>query len=448
MEEKFFINAYAKINLLLDVLYKREDGYHELDGIMQSVSLHDTLSLSPAEEIEVVSSEPLPYMNTCRKAAEAFLSGSGKGVRIALQKRIPSEAGLGGASADAAAALRGLNEMFRNTPLFRTEEELLSLGLSVGADVPFCLAGGCRRAGGVGERLEALPGLRLPLLIVKGSRGVSTGKLFSSLGLGPERSSRLPAGAIEKALSALEKGDLKGLAGEVSNALSEPACGFAPEIGEYRERLIENGALGASMTGSGAAVFGIFASREAALSALPAFSDCAFAKYCEALPSPAPAVIRIRKAGAEDARLTAYLRRGAWLTTYRGIYPDELLDEFDITERAERDRAILLTPGNSGFIIEADGAPCGFMLLDEREGLYVAALYLLKEYRGLGIGSHAFGFIREIALRKGLSRFTCRCNSHNLPALAFYERMGGRELSRSDGHENRREDQVTLEFSV
>lgn len=444
MEEKIFINAYAKINLLLDVLRRRDDGYHELDGIMQSVSLHDEIALSPAEGIEVVSSEPLPYDNTCRRAAEAFLEGSGKGVRIEAEKRIPSEAGMGGASADAAAVLRGLDALYPE--LSKTEEELYKIGLSVGADVPFCLMGGCARAGGVGEKLAPLRGLRLPLVIVRGGRGVSTGKLFSSLGTGSEEKTRLPDGAMKKALSALEKGEVNELAGAVCNALTEPACRMAPEIAEYRARLMESGALGASMTGSGAAVFGIFPSREKACAALPHFSDCAFAAYAETLPAPAPSIIRFRPASADDAPLTAFLRREAWLTTYRGVYPDELLDGFDLAAREARDRAMLSSPDITGFIIEADGAACGFMILEAADGLYIRALYLLKEYRGAGIGSAAFRVIRGIARKSGHSSFTCSCNSHNSPALAFYEKMGGRERSRSEGHENRREDQVTFEF--
>ncbi len=446
MEEKIFINAYAKINLLLDVLRRREDGYHELDGIMQSVSVCDELALSPAEGIEVVSSEPLPHNNTCRRAAEAFLKESGRGVRIEIEKRIPSEAGMGGASADAAAVLRGLSALYPELAV--PEDELYKLGLSVGADVPFCLMGGCARARGVGERLTALPALRLPLVIVQGGRGVSTGRLFSSLGIGCEESSRLPEGAIKKALSALEKGDMNELAGCVSNALFEPACGEAPEIAEYRERLVAAGALGASMTGSGAAVFGIFAGEEEARAALSRFADCDFASFAEALPSPAAAVIRFRRASAEDAPLTAELRRRAWLTTYRGIYPDELLDGFDTAARAERDRKMLVSPDITGFIIEADGTPCGFMLLQDSGGLNLRALYLLKEHRGKGIGRYAFRVIRDIARERGYSKFACNCNSHNSPALAFYKSMGGRAISRSEGHENPREDQIALEFEA
>lgn len=283
MKNQIDIKAYAKVNLLLDVIAKREDGYHELEGIMQSVSICDELRISRAEEIEVISTIPLPGNNTCRRAAEAFLGRSGLGARIEVEKRIPSEAGLGGASADAAAVLRGLNALYRGTELERGEDELFSLGLSVGADVPFCLMGGCAIARGVGERLSPICGLRMPLLIVRGPRGVSTGKLFSSLGVGREPMSRLRENALSDALRAIEARDMSSLAAHIENALQGPAMGVAPEIGEYCARMLACGASGACMTGSGAAVFGIFESAEAAENALPSFSDCDFAEVCETL---------------------------------------------------------------------------------------------------------------------------------------------------------------------
>ena len=281
--ETLKINAYAKVNLLLDVLAERPDGYHELEGIMQSISLADEVFLTPAEDIEVVCSEPLPEFNTCRTAAEEFLGESGLGVRIEVRKHIPSEAGLGGASADAAAVLSGLNRMFRGTAFERSRGELMTLGLRIGADVPFCLAGGCAIARGVGEELTPIKGLEMPLLIVKGRRGVSTGKLFRSLSMGPEIKSRLLENALDNALEAIAAGNSEALAKQVGNALHKPAEAIAPEIGEYCARMLESGALGASMTGSGAAVFGIFRSAAEANAASEVFCDCDFAEVCETI---------------------------------------------------------------------------------------------------------------------------------------------------------------------
>ena len=226
------------------------------------------------------------------------------------------------------------------------------------------------------------------------------------------------------------------------------ACADVPEIGEYVKRMLSLGALGACMTGSGAAVFGVFESAEAAKDAQTHFADCDFSDTAVSFPSPVPACTVFRRAGADDALLTAALRREAWLTTYRGIYPDELLDNFDLEARAVRDRARLEDPKQLGFIIEADNTPCGFIFLHGTDFLHVDALYLLKEYRGLGIGREAFGLFRGLARENGLSRFTCNCNAHNMPALKFYQRMGGREISRDTGHENKREDQIGFEFDA
>lgn len=272
--------AYAKVNLTLDVLNKRQDGYHELEGIMQAISLADEVEIRPSNRIAVFFDAPVPENNTCKKAAELFLAGSGLGAEIRVKKRIPSEAGLGGASADAAAVLRALNRMCAGTRLERSENELLKLGLKVGADVPFCLTGGCAVARGVGEKLTPVRGMELHLLIVRGKRGVSTGKLFSSLGVGSERTSRLPAGNLENALSAIEKKDAALLAAHLANALTPAAETMAPEIGEYVSRMKALGALGASMTGSGAAVFGIFPDENSANRAYEGFADCDFRTVC------------------------------------------------------------------------------------------------------------------------------------------------------------------------
>ncbi len=283
--KKFFyeMKAYAKVNLLLDVLMKRQDGFHELEGIMQSVSLYDVVTLTDSEDIEVASDVELPYNNTCRRAAELFLEGSGKGVRIHVKKNIPSEAGMGGASADAAAVLKGLNEVFVDTPLRRSDDELLEIGLKVGADVPFCLMGGCAIARGVGEELISIKGMRLPLLIVRGSRGVSTAGLFKSLGIGSEKHRRLGDDRLSEALKALENNSAEEFAALVGNALQPAASKTVPEIDEYCRRMMEQGALGASMTGSGAAVFGIFRNTADAEKALRSFEDCDFKAVCGTL---------------------------------------------------------------------------------------------------------------------------------------------------------------------
>ncbi|MBQ6703264.1 MAG: 4-(cytidine 5'-diphospho)-2-C-methyl-D-erythritol kinase, partial [Clostridia bacterium] len=208
------IKAYAKINLTLDVLRKRPDGYHDLRGVMCAISLHDKVYIEPGDEIRFCCDIPLPENNTAVKAAKLFMQETGKGADIRLEKHIPSEAGLGGASADAAAVLRGMNELYGN-PV--AEKRLYELGLMVGADVPFCLMGGCALAEGVGEILIPLPVPHLDIVIVKGNGGISTGALFKSLRLPVEHPD------TDGAIAAIQKGDVSALAPLCENALEPPA---------------------------------------------------------------------------------------------------------------------------------------------------------------------------------------------------------------------------------
>lgn len=280
METDFIeVKAYAKVNLTLDVLNKRPDGYHELEGVMQAISVYDEVRVEKAEGITVSFDVPVPESNTCRKAAELYLAGTDLGARITVKKHIPSEAGLGGASADGAAVLRALNALYG----LYAEDELYSIGLRVGADVPFCLRGGCAVARGVGEKLTPVNGMELDLLIVRGPRGVSTGKLFSSLGVGTEKQSRLSENNLENVLSAIKKGDKPLLASSLENALTPAAISLAPEIADYIARMKKLGALGASMTGSGAAVFGIFNSPADAKQASIDFGPVDFKAVCRTL---------------------------------------------------------------------------------------------------------------------------------------------------------------------
>lgn len=266
--------AYAKINLTLGVLYKRTDGYHALDSVMQSIDLFDSVTLERARDVVVTSTgQVLPYDNTLRRAAERYRALTGRGAQIRVVKRIPSEAGLGGGSADAAAVLNGLQELYGEVD----EATLFEIGASVGADVPFCMRGGTQRAEGIGERLTPVSGMPLHLLIVKPEQGVSTKKLFSLLKL-PRR---MPDNAA--CLRALAEGDLAALCPLLYNALEEPAIELVPEIGRAKAALLSAGALAASMTGSGSAVFGVFPSKETAEAALLAMAAFPFAQVCESV---------------------------------------------------------------------------------------------------------------------------------------------------------------------
>lgn len=266
--------AYAKLNLTLGVLYKRADGYHALDSIMQTIDLFDTVTVERARDIVVTSTGMvLPYDNTIRRAAELYRALTGRGAQIRVVKRIPAEAGLGGGSADAAATLNALQELFGEVD----EKTLLELAAKVGADVPFCLRGGTQRAEGIGEVLTPVRGMKLHLVVAKPAEGVSTKKLFSLL--------KLPRVMPEtiSALKALSDGDLNALCPLLYNALEEPAIALVPEIGRIKQELISLGAKAACMSGSGSAVFGVFETAEHAQAAQEQMTNVAFCQACESI---------------------------------------------------------------------------------------------------------------------------------------------------------------------
>ncbi len=266
--------AYAKLNLTLGVLYKRADGYHALDSIMQTIDLYDTVTVERARDIVVTSTGMLlPYDNTVRRAAELYRALTGRSVHVRVVKRIPAEAGLGGGSADAAATLNALQELYGEVD----EKTLLEIAAKVGADVPFCLNGGTQRAEGIGEVLTPVRGMKLHLVIAKPAEGVSTKKLFSLL--------KLPRTMPETtaALKALSDGDLDALCPLLYNALEEPAIELVPEIGRIKAELLTLGAKAACMSGSGSAVFGVFADKAAAEAAQQKLTNFVFSCVCESI---------------------------------------------------------------------------------------------------------------------------------------------------------------------
>lgn len=270
------VRAYAKANLSLAVLGKRPDGYHDLAGVMARTRLWEGVCLRPAKEVRVAFDAPVPEDNTVLRMARGYfaLAGRGKlegkdrpgarfalagggGAEIVVKKRIPSEAGLGGASADAAAALHGLEHLYG--PLEPAAREKLCL--SVGADVPFCYHGGICFVEGVGERITPLPPLPLPLLVLEGERGISTRALFA--GVAPPYD-QLDHEAMRRAV---ETRDIVAIGKNMHNGLEKHAVLMAPGIATRKRALLDLGALGACMTGSGSAVVGLFSSDEEALSA-------------------------------------------------------------------------------------------------------------------------------------------------------------------------------------
>lgn len=276
------LHAPAKINLTLDVLGKRTDGYHELRTVMASLrGLSDELAMEPSDSVSVDCTVPLPADNTAYRAAALFAERFGcGGARIHIEKHIPMQAGLGGGSADAAAVLRGMQTLYGYPA---NEDQLAALALQIGADVPFCLRGGVCLCEGVGEKIKEITDvLHLPVLLLMGNNGVSTGALFRSL---PENRLRLPSFlrdmATPRMLAALRRGDTDAICASLRNDLQKSAQSLLPEIGENLDRLSSLGARGVCMSGSGACVFGIFESARAAQSAFEALENVPFSHLAE-----------------------------------------------------------------------------------------------------------------------------------------------------------------------
>ena len=266
------IRAYAKINWSLDTVGVREDGYHLLDMVMQSVSLHDTLTIEPAADFSLFADGAVRVtLNADNLALRAALAlreraGIGAAAAIRLHKRIPSGAGLGGGSSDAAAVLRALNRLWElDYPL----DALCEIGLRLGADIPYCLRGGLCRVQGIGEVIAPLPVHRVyHLVILQPCRGLSTRQVFTALGAA--QSLRRPDTA--QVALALENGNLTRLAAAMGNTLQEVSVPLRPQIRQAIALLKGHGARAAQMTGSGSAVFGVFSGPEAARTAWKALS--------------------------------------------------------------------------------------------------------------------------------------------------------------------------------
>ncbi len=255
------LKAYGKVNLGLDVTGRREDGYHEVRMIMQTVGIYDRIDLLYRDRPGVTIETNLRYIpengnNLACRAANLLMEEFGirQGVHIRLRKYVPVAAGMGGGSSDAAAVLFGVNKMFG---LGLTAEELRQRALQIGADVPFCVLRGTALCEGIGEILTPLPPApRCHVLIAKPAAGVSTKTVYENFDADAADPSRRPD--IDGIAEAIRRRDLAGMAAKMGNVLetvTEPLC---PEIRDIRQMLMEAGALNARMSGSGPTVFGLF----------------------------------------------------------------------------------------------------------------------------------------------------------------------------------------------
>ena len=279
--DQLTIYANAKINLALDVLNRRPDGYHTVRMIMQSLSLCDTLFLQKTKEPGITLSARNPELfpdvtwdehNLIYKAAKLFMDTCAmeEGVRITIDKQIPSAAGLAGGSSDAAATLKGMNQLFEKN--FSTEE-LQALGVKLGADIPYCIQLGTALSEGIGEVLTALPAApALYCVLVKPETAVSTKYVYQNLNL-----AQASHPDIDAALNAINTGDVSKLCANLDNILEPVARTLCPEIENIEAKFTELGALGTCMSGSGPTVFGLFTDNNAATEACEYLTEHGYA---------------------------------------------------------------------------------------------------------------------------------------------------------------------------
>ena len=264
------LKAYGKINLGLDVVRRREDGYHEVRMIMQTVRVYDAIELNRTEEEGIRLSTNLYYLpdnenNLGYRAAKLLMDEFGirDGVEIKMKKFIPVAAGMAGGSSDAAAVLFGVNMMFG---LGLSKQELMERGVRLGADVPYCIMRGTALSEGIGEILTPLPPMpQCRVLIAKPAVSVSTKHVYESLNLPSLGAEAHPD--IDAMRAAIEKKDLSGVVSQLGNVLETVTIPENPVIQTLKDKMMEMGADGSLMSGSGPTVFGLFTNQTAAQAA-------------------------------------------------------------------------------------------------------------------------------------------------------------------------------------
>ena len=266
------VKAFAKINLCLDVLRRKDNGYHEVEMVMTNVDIFDVLEIKELEEKKILLKSyntdlAMDETNLIYKAIALLQRETGKsfGVEVLLEKNIPMEAGMAGGSADAAATLKAVNELFK---LGVSDERLLELGASLGADIPFCIMGGTVLASGIGEKLRRLSPLpKMKLLIVKPKAGLSTKKVYESLDIDGLNKAGFIHKDVGEMVSVIEsdeadKTKIEKIAGRLDNILEVPSIRLLPLIADIKQKMLDNNCLGALMSGSGTAIFGIYENDE------------------------------------------------------------------------------------------------------------------------------------------------------------------------------------------
>lgn len=257
---ELIIESYGKINLTLDILHKRKDGYHEINSVMQRIDLKDTLAFKEIDKGIIIESNnpqvPKDSTNLVYKAWEKLkqISGIDRGIHVKIDKRIPVAAGLAGGSSNGAATLQAINQLWN---LKLSDIELMKIGKDLGADIPFCIMGGTALAQGIGEKLIKLkPFTGKHILLCNPGIEISTAYAYSKVQLGEERLD------VDKLISCIEREDLHCVAKNLGNKMETLIIQEYPIIDKIKSTMIESGALGALMSGSGPTVFGIYDDEE------------------------------------------------------------------------------------------------------------------------------------------------------------------------------------------
>lgn len=273
------LKALAKINLGLDVVRRREDGYHEVRMIMQTIQLYDRLDIKRTQEPGIQIQTNLPFLpvnenNLIYKAAKLLMDEFSitDGVSVKLDKRIPVAAGMAGGSTDAAAMLIGVNRLFS---LGLTKRQLMERGVQIGADVPYCIMRGTALAEGIGEALSPLPPMvKCPVLVAKPSISVSTKFVYQNLKL--DDTTIHPD--IDRLIDDIKAKNLHDIAAHMGNVLETVTIPNYPVIDEIKKHMLSNGAVGAMMSGSGPTVFGLFDDEDTAKKAYKAMRSSHLAR--------------------------------------------------------------------------------------------------------------------------------------------------------------------------
>ena len=279
--DKIQLKALAKINLGLDVLRRREDGYHEVKMIMQTIGFHDDLEIRKTKTPGIQVKTNLYYLptnenNLVYKAAKLLMDEFQiqDGVSIQLKKRIPVAAGMAGGSSDGAAVLWGINQMYG---LGLSMQALMERGVRLGADVPYCIQRGTALAEGIGEKLSVLPPMpKCTILIAKPGISVSTKFVYENLHANDLKPEQHPD--VDSMIEAMRQKDLGLLCSRMGNVLETVTIPAYPVINEIKRTMMDNGAIGSMMSGSGPTVFGIFDSPVAAKQAMKAVRAAKLAK--------------------------------------------------------------------------------------------------------------------------------------------------------------------------